>query len=96
MNMHNPAHPGEVLKGLYLDELDLTITQAAEHLAMPRNALSEIVNGRRGVSPKVAIKLAKAFGGSPESWLNMQSAYDLFHAQRSYAADEIIPIEASG
>lgn len=60
MRMYNPPHPGEVLKGLYLDELGLTISEAAKALSMTRTALSEIVHGKRSISTKVAIKLAKA------------------------------------
>lgn len=75
--MKNPPHPGQVLKLLYLEPLKLTVTNAAKALDMPRVALSEIINGKRGISPMVACKLAKAFGGSAESWLNMQSSYDL-------------------
>ena len=96
MRMHNPAHPGEVLKKLYLDELGLTITKAAEKLAMPRAALSEIINCRRNVSPKTAIKFAKAFGGSAGRWLNMQAAYDLYQAELHYSADEVSRIEHTG
>ncbi len=77
--MKNPPHPGFVLKELYLDPLQLSITKAAEALDMPRQALSEIVNGKRSISPTVATKLAKAFGGSAQSWLNMQTGYDLKH-----------------
>ncbi len=75
--MKKPPHPGFVLKELYLDPLELSITKAAEALDMPRSALSEIVNGKRSISPTVATKLAKAFGGSAQSWLNMQTGYDL-------------------
>lgn len=77
IKMHNPAHLGKVLYGLYLDPMNLTITEAAKALGMTRTVLSEIINARRGISPRVAIKLAKAFGGSAESWLAMQSQYDL-------------------
>jgi addiction module HigA family antidote len=62
--MFNPPHPGETLKELYLDPLDLSISATARALNMTRSALSEIVNSRRGISPSVAIKLAKAFGGT--------------------------------
>ena len=94
MKMHNPAHPGEVLKDLYLDEFDLTITEAAEILKISRVALSEIINIRRVVTPKTAIKLEKAFGTSAQSWLNMQSAYDLYQAGLEYNAGDVVPFQA--
>jgi len=59
---------------------------------MTRAALSEIVNGKRGISPKVAIKLSKAFGGSAQSWINQQACYDLWQAQQDYNADDVVPI----
>lgn len=89
MKMHNPAHPGKVLKMMYIEPMELTITEAAKALNITRTALSEIINARRGISPKVAIKLAKAFGGSAESWLAMQSQYDLWQAELAYQADDV-------
>jgi len=82
MKMHNPPHPGEVLKELCLDPLGLTVTAAAEGLGITRKTLSAVVNGRAGVSPDMAIRLSKAFGRSPESWLALQMQYDLWHAER--------------
>ena len=58
-------------------------------MSMTRAALSEIVNGRRSITPKVAIKLAKAFGGTAQSWINQQANYDLWHAQQEYTADDV-------
>lgn len=89
MKMHNPAHPGKVLKMMYIEPMELTITEAAKALNITRTALSEIINERRGISPKVAIKLSKAFGGSAESWLAMQSQYDLWQAELAYQADDV-------
>jgi addiction module HigA family antidote len=80
MKMHNPPHPGEVLKELCLDPLDLTITAAAAGLGVTRKTLSAVLNGRAGVSPDLAIRLSKAFGRSPESWLALQMQYDLWQA----------------
>lgn len=87
--MHNPPHPGETLQELCLKELCLTITSAAKSLNMTRTALSEIINGKRGVSPKVAVKFAKTFGGSAEVWLKMQSNYDLWQCLKVYKADDV-------
>lgn len=80
--MYNPPHPGEVLKELWLDELDLTIKATADALAVPRTAVSEIVNGRRGISPDMAFRLSKAFKTTPEVWINLQTKYDLWKAEQ--------------
>lgn len=93
--MFNPPHPGETLKELYLDSLELSITQAAKALNMPRPALSEIVNGRRSISPTVAIKLAKAFGGTAESWLHQQADYDLWQQYQTYHGDDVQVVYAA-
>ena len=82
MKMHNPPHPGEVLKELCLDPLGLTVTAAAEGLGVARKTLSAVLNGRAGVSPDMAIRLSKAFGRSPEGWLALQIQYDLWQAER--------------
>ncbi len=78
MKMHNPPHPGEVLKQLCLEPLGLSVTRAAEGLGVSRKTLSAILNGRAGISPEMALRLAKAFSTSPESWLNQQMHYDLW------------------
>lgn len=77
-----PAHPGEVLKGLYLDPMNKTITQAAADLGIPRSNLSMLVNERLGVSAEMALRLAKALGTTPELWLNMQQGHDLWKAKQ--------------
>lgn len=82
MAMHNPPHPGEVIRELCLDPLDLTVTAAAKGLGVSRKALSELLNGHSGVSPEMAIRLDKAFGGGAESWLRQQMQYDLWNAQQ--------------
>ena len=78
MHMHKPAHPGEVLSELYLKPLNLTVTEAAGALAVTRQALSVLINGRSGVSTGMAMRLAKAFSTTPQLWLNMQHHYDLW------------------
>ncbi len=82
MKMHNPPHPGEVLKELCLDPLNLTVTEAADALGVSRKTLSAILNGRAGISPEMAIRLSHAFGTSAESWLNQQMQYDLWQAEK--------------
>lgn len=82
MRMHNPPHPGEVLKSLCLEPLGLTVTQAAEALGVTRKTLSMVINGRAGISPDMAIRLSMAFDTTPESWLNQQMQYDLWQAKQ--------------
>lgn len=82
MRMHNPPHPGEVLKGLYLEPLNLTVTEAAKGLQVTRKTLSMLINGRAGVSAEMALKLAKAFNTTPESWLNLQQQYSLWKSEK--------------
>ncbi len=83
MRMHNPPHPGEVLKTLCLEPMNVTVTQAAQSLGVSRKTLSAIVNRRAGISPEMAVRLSIAFDTSAESWLNQQVQYDLWHAERS-------------
>jgi addiction module HigA family antidote len=85
--MYNPPHPGEVIKELCLQPLGLTVTDAAKGLGISRKTLSALLNGRFGVSPEMAIRLSKAFGGSAESWLIQQAQYDLWRLMQK--ADEI-------
>ena len=80
MLMHDPPHPGTFIRRQCLDPLGLTVTEAAKGLAVSRNTLSMLLNGRLGISPEMAIRLSQAFGGSPESWLQQQLQYDLWHA----------------
>ena len=82
MRMHSPPHPGQIVKVLCLEPLGVTVTQAAEALGVSRKTLSAILNGRAGISPEMAIRLSIAFDTSAESWLNQQTQYDLWHAER--------------
>ena len=79
--MQNPPHPGEIVKYDCLEPLGLTITRAAEGLGVTRQALSDLVNLKSGVSVEMAFRLSQAFGSSPETWLRMQLAYDLWQAR---------------
>jgi addiction module HigA family antidote len=78
--MHDPPHPGEILTDTVLREM--TVTEFAKRLSVSRVALSRVVNGRAAVSAELAIRLAAALGGSAETWMRMQVAYDLWHAQK--------------
>jgi len=80
--MHNPPHPGEVLRALCLEPLNLTVTDAARSLGVSRKALSTILNGRTSISPEMAVRLSIAFNTSAESWLNQQLQYDLWRAEK--------------
>jgi addiction module HigA family antidote len=81
MRMHNPPHPGELLRELWLEPLKLTITSVAERLNVSRKAISELVNEHTALSTDMAIRLELAFGKSAESWLAHQTAYDLWQKQ---------------
>ena len=81
MTMKNPPHPGLVVLQECVEPSGLTITQAAEALRVTRNTLSELVNGKRGISPEMAVRLSKVFGGSAEGWLVQQAQYDLAHVR---------------
>jgi len=83
MKMHNPPHPGEVLRELCLKPLGLTVTQAATALGVSRKTLSGILNSRAGISPEMAVRLSLAFNTTAESWMNQQVQYDLWHAERN-------------
>jgi antitoxin HigA-1 len=83
MKMHNPPHPGQVLKALCVEPLNLTITEVARSLGVSRKTLSAILNGRAGISPEMAVRLSIAFDTSAESWLNQQLQYDLWHVERT-------------
>ena len=81
MSMNNPPHPGGIVKRQCLEPMGLTVTRAAQGLGVTRQALSELVNERAGISVEMAIRLSKAFGSTPETWLGMQMAYELWHAR---------------
>jgi addiction module HigA family antidote len=82
MRLHNPPHPGDVLKLPCLEPLGLTVTCAARALGVSRRALSAIVNGRSGISPEMAVRLSLAFDTTAESWLAQQVQYDLWQAEK--------------
>ena len=83
LQMHNPPHPGEVLKGLYMEDRQLSVTDTANALGVTRQNLSAIINGRTGISPEMAQRLSIAFGTEAEMWMNMQKIYDLWHAKKN-------------
>jgi addiction module HigA family antidote len=82
MLMHNPPHPGEIIKELCLEPRGVSVTEAAEALGVSRKTLSSIINGKSGISPEMAVRLSIAFDTSSESWLNQQTQYDLWQAEQ--------------
>ncbi len=82
MQMHNPPHPGEILRELCLVPLELSVTDAAKALGVSRKTLSAVLNGRAGISPEMAVRLSIAFDTTAESWLNQQVQYDLWLAEK--------------
>lgn len=98
MPMKNPAHPGRIVKSACLEPLGLSVTEGAEILGVTRQTLNNVIHGKSGISPEMAIRLTKAFGSTAETWLRMQLAYDLAQARkheskikvrRQYVAREI-------
>jgi addiction module HigA family antidote len=95
MQMHNPPHPGEVIRELCLEPLGLSVTKAAAGLGVSRKTLSELLNGHSGVSPEMALRLSKAFGGDAESWLTQQLHHDLWRARKRSASIKVRPFRAA-
>ncbi|MEW6740920.1 MAG: HigA family addiction module antitoxin [Nitrospirota bacterium] len=82
MKMHNPPHPGEVLNELCLKPLGMSITEAAERLGVARKTVSKIINGHGDVTPEMALRLEIVFGSTAQTWLNMQTAFDLWRINK--------------
>ncbi len=95
MLMHNPPHPGDVVRRQCLEPLGLTVTEAAKGLGVSRNTLSMLLNGRIKVSTEMAIRLSQGFGGNPESWLQQQMQYDLWHVQQRKKEIEVRKFKAT-
>ena len=92
MKMHNPPHPGEILREMYLTPLHLTVTAAAEGLGVSRKALSELLNGHTDISRDMAIRLAKAFPNTDiRFWLDLQLQYDTWQAEQRAASINVRP-----
>ncbi len=95
MSMHNPAHPGEILKELVITPLGLTITDVAEHLNISRKTLSKVLNGRGAITPEMALRLELVFKKpSADHWLRLQSAYDLWCARQYESELHVQPYRA--
>jgi addiction module HigA family antidote len=92
--MYNPPHPGLTVRHDCLEPLGLTVTEGAKVLGVTRQALNNLVNGKAGISPEMAIRLSKAFGASPETWLRLQMAYDLAQARQKKINVKRVPRRA--
>lgn len=93
MTMHNPPHPGEFIREVYLEPHSMTGSQLASKLGVSPSTLNRILQGRSGISPEMALRLSKALGRSPESWLLMQDNYELWHARQTLDLDTVEKIE---
>src|SRR5271170_1506421 len=89
MPMKNPPHPGRSIRAACLEPLGLSVTDGAKLLGVTRQALNNVINGKSGISPEMAIRLTKAFGSTAETWLQMQLAYDLAQAKKHEHAIKI-------
>ena len=93
MIMHKPPHPGEVLRELYFEPLELSVTQGANALDVSKDTLSDILNCRSSLSPEMAIRLSLAFDTTPESWLNLQQQYDLWYTRKNHNFQKVIHLQ---
>lgn len=82
MNMHNPPHPGEFIREIYLTPSGVSTRQAAVSLGVSASTLNRLLNGESNLSPEMALRLSKALGRTPESWLAMQDQFDLWQARK--------------
>ena len=94
MGMHNPPHPGEIIREFCVEPLGLTVTKAAESLGVTRKTFSMLLNGKSGISPEMALRLSKVFGRTPEGWLKLQLQYDLWKAKQNINIDNLERIAA--
>ena len=95
MAMHNPPHPGEFIAAVYLEPNQISMRQLAAALNVSPSTLSRLINGATAVSPVMALRLSKALGRSPESWLAMQSNYDLWHARHKVKLGKVAKLRLS-
>ncbi|MBT8441885.1 MAG: HigA family addiction module antidote protein [Gammaproteobacteria bacterium] len=93
MAMHNPPHPGEFIWDTYLEPFGISIRALAESLGVAASTVNRFINGQSGISPEMALRLSKALGRSPESWLAMQRAYDLRAARQTTDLSNVVEIK---
>ena len=95
MPMKNPAHPGRSIRAACLEPLGLSVTEGAKILGVTRQSLNNVINGKSGISPEMAIRLSKAFGSTAETWLQMQLAYDLAQARKNESKIKVRRLRAA-
>jgi antitoxin HigA-1 len=95
MRMHNPPHPGEIIREFCIEPLNLSVTEAADTLGVTRKTLSALLNGRSGISPEMALRLSKVFGRTPEGWLRLQLQFNLWKTEQSVDIGRLRRIEAN-
>ena len=95
MRMHNPPHPGPIIRELCVEPLNLSVTEAAKALGVTRKTLSALLNARSGISPEMALRLSRVFGRTPEGWLRLQVQFDLWKAEQSIDISSLKRIEAA-
>jgi addiction module HigA family antidote len=93
--MHNPPHPGEIIREFCIEPLNLSVTEAANALGVTRKTLSALLNGRSGISPEMALRLSKVFGRTPEGWLRLQLQFDLWKTEQSVDIRRLKRVEAN-
>ncbi len=92
MAMHTPPHPGEFIWETYLEPFGISVRSLADNLGVAASTLNRLINGQSGVSPEMALRLSKAIGRSPESWLAMQHMYDLWNAKQTTDLSNVEPV----
>lgn len=95
MAMHNPPHPGEFIREVYVTPFGLSVRKVAENLSVSPSTLNRLLNGESNISPEMALRLSKALGRSPESWLAMQDQYDLWHARKNINLKQVKKLKLS-
>ena len=91
--MHNPLHPGQIVKDALIDGANLSVTEAAQRLGISRTALSRLLNGHAGISPEMALRLSKLFGTSIETWINLQAQYDTWMISKRSKKIKVEPLD---
>jgi addiction module HigA family antidote len=95
MGMHNPPHPGEFIREVYITPFGLSVREVAGSLDVAPSTLSRLLNGESNISPEMALRLSKALDRSPESWLAMQDQYDLWHARKNVSLKQVRKLKLS-
>lgn len=95
MAMHNPPHPGEFIREVYITPFGFSVRKVAENLSVSPSTLNRVLNGESNISPEMALRLSKALGRSPESWLAMQDQYDLWYARKNISLKEVKKLKLS-